>query len=573
MTARAKGSSISSSFALYLAALAPALAAIWLSPAFSTQDGPAHLYNAQIIVESFDSSSPFRSFYEVKWQPLPNWAGPFTLSCLVAVFPPGIADRIMTTVTLVAFGASVLWLRRRVGGAGSTHAAALLSALMAMNAAWLLGFTSFLLGSCFFSITLGVWWKNRNRLNARDLGGLAALLVLGYFCHLVSLGLTVIGLLTLAWVAPLDDESAIPSRDRARRVARTAISLAPLVPLGLYYRALAARSGPLRPLWHTLENPWSPAEWFDRLNWVDPITLAIKARLPLTSEVSRWYYVFAPIIWTALALLAWWYARAFPLADRHSDRSGQSQSHDSQTNEAEANVVRPLEQRGWLTLALLLALAGYFGPDSLGATHGDYLPQRVVLMGFVAFAAVFSLPLDRWSGRISLAALIAAVVLQSLVVIDYASFCDRTAGQFIRARDIVGRNRRIATLLTTMRDQFRSNALLHADNLLGIGTHNIVWNNYETLHYYFPVQFRAEVSRPIPSALESISIRDDPAEAESRLEDWMKLVKSHAESIDEIVIWKRDPRLEAVIDDRFELFAERGDLRVFRKRPPRVPGP
>jgi len=47
-----------------------------------------------------------------------------------------------------------------------------------------------------------------------------------------------------------------------------------------------------------------------------------------------------------------------------------------------------------------------------------------------------------------------------------------------------------------MNTRFRSNPLLHADNLLGIGTGNIIWNNYETRYYYFPVQFRPEVARP-----------------------------------------------------------------------------
>ena len=40
---------------ILLLALSPALAAIWLTPSFMTQDGPAHLYNAQILNASFDA--------------------------------------------------------------------------------------------------------------------------------------------------------------------------------------------------------------------------------------------------------------------------------------------------------------------------------------------------------------------------------------------------------------------------------------------------------------------------------------------------------------------------------------
>ena len=78
-----------------------------------------------------------------------------------------------------------------------------LSALLAMNFAWLLGFTSFLLGSCLFPITLGIWWEGRYRLSSSRIASLAVLLCLGYFCHLVSLGLTVVGLAVLSVAGPV----------------------------------------------------------------------------------------------------------------------------------------------------------------------------------------------------------------------------------------------------------------------------------------------------------------------------------------------------------------------------------
>jgi hypothetical protein len=40
----------------------------------------------------------------------------------------------------------------------------------------------------------------------------------------------------------------------------------------------------------------------------------------------------------------------------------------------------------------------------------------------------------------------------------------------------------------------------------GLGTGNIIWNNYETRHYYFPVQFRAGLDRPDSGDLERQSV-------------------------------------------------------------------
>lgn len=100
-------------------AMTPALAAIWTVPWFVTQDGPAHVYNAQILARSFDPGSPFRDVYTIRWQPIPNWIGHLALAGLVAVVPPWVADRILISLTLAGFAGAVFWLRGRVAGAAS----------------------------------------------------------------------------------------------------------------------------------------------------------------------------------------------------------------------------------------------------------------------------------------------------------------------------------------------------------------------------------------------------------------------------------------------------------------------
>src|SRR5262249_13175301 len=156
-----------------------------------------------------------------------------------------------------------------------------------------------------------------------------------------------------------------------------------------------------------------------------------------------------------------------------------------------------------------------------------------------------------------------ALALQSVIVWDYALYSDRTAGQIIRARPSVGRLQRIATLLVTTRSRFRTNPLLHAENWLGVDTGNIVWNNYETVHYYFPVHFRAGIDRPGPADLERISIREGPKEAASRKSDWEQVLERHARSIDVLLVWKRDEELDAITARYFDVQDCRGELRIF----------
>ena len=148
---------------LLVVVMAPALAAVWTVPWFVTQDGPAHVYNAQVLAWSFDPGSPFRDVYTIRWQPIPNWIGHLALAALVASVPSWVADRILISMTFVAFAGVIFWLRRtRRRVRQHRTGAALLAVLLAMNITWLFGFYGFLLGACLFPITLGYWWPHRD---------------------------------------------------------------------------------------------------------------------------------------------------------------------------------------------------------------------------------------------------------------------------------------------------------------------------------------------------------------------------------------------------------------------------
>ncbi len=116
-----------------------------------------------------------------------------------------------------------------------------------------------------------------------------------------------------------------------------------------------------------------------------------------------------------------------------------------------------------------------------------------------------------------------------------------------------------------------SNPLLHVDNWLGVGTDNIIWGDYETRHYYFPVQFRPGLDRPSADDLERIISRDDPREAAGRAHDWERLLARHAGAIDVLVTYKDDPLLDAVTQRFFGVVESRGDVRILRRDRAREP--
>ena len=287
-----------------------------------------------------------------------------------------------------------------------------------MNMAWIYGFASFMLGACLFPITLGLWWPARHRLSASRLVALA--LVADARLLLPS------GesrphprrfVFSLRRRARCETRAITPARTRFARILRTCATFIPIVLLGLYYLSIATTARPMRPQWENLGDPTSPRAWLSRLGWVDPISLAIRDGIPGTDRSGPAFFLFAPVVWLAVAM-------AF------SGATG--------TISTRFSVLKNDGRWCWLLLAFLLVVGGVAGPDSLGEAHGNYLPQRVVLLGLAALVPIFDIdPARRW-GRGCVTALVAAVVLQSAIVWDYAIYSDRTAGQMIRVRDAVG---------------------------------------------------------------------------------------------------------------------------------------
>ncbi|WZO98745.1 hypothetical protein EP7_000333 [Isosphaeraceae bacterium EP7] len=518
--------------AAVLLAMLPALAAPLLVPGFVTQDGSAHLYNAEILTRTLRGDPEFSPYYEVRKEPLPNWSGHLLTMAMLAAFSPTWADRLLIVAMALGPALAFARLRASVAGDGSPWMVAAVSAMLALNITWLWGFNSFLLGVCLFPLTLAFWWSRRDRMGPGAALALASLLILGYFCHLISLGLTGLGLVTLCL--------ATPGLDR-RRLTWTIAGLAPMVPLALFYRSMTRRAAsPFMPDWQYLSTPFSPRAWLAQVGWVDPISLASRVTLPFVPGTSRFYGLLTPVVpfGLAVAILA-----ASTLWRRRSLR------------------VSP-----WAVLGGFLCLAGFVGPDSFGEAHGQYLPQRVMLLGLVALLPWLDLAVDSPARRLAAALLALALVVQTATIWDYAGRSARTAGVFQSSavREAVGKGRRVGTLLTDIKSPFRGNPVLHADNWLGLGTGNILWSNYETRHYYFPVQFRANLVRPPAYDFEAVALLgDDPA---ARARRWLELIDRYAPVIDVLLVWGDDPALDEINARWYEPVYREGPLRVLRRR-------
>lgn len=527
---------------LLIGVLGPALAAVWLVPWFVTQDGPAHLYNAGLLLDAMlGRLGPAQAaVYEASWRPVPNWGGHALLMGLLAVFPPWVADRLMTSLTLLAVPLAALWARSQVWGRRGQRTAALGFAVMGLGLPWLLGFGAFLIGLAIGVVTLGLAWRWRGRMDGARASALGALLVSGYLGHLVALAMTAFGVAAIALLA------GGTGVERRRRGTWMGAALAVLGPLFLLYRSMAGDTGEFAPIWEHLTSWVAPSAWMRQVGWADPITIG-RRTLPPIFEVgpSIGWAVVAPVVWfgVGLGVLAVSclrsYAGAYP-----------------------TGVVPG--GRAWLWMAAFGLLGALLGPDSFGEAHGHYLPQRLALFGLTT--GLIGLDLEGRRGTWAGGAWVVALALQSATVWGYALASSERVGAVMAAGPSLGRDQRIGALMTGIGGRYRSNPLLHADCALGVGTGHVVWGNYETRYYYFPIHIRAGLDAPPAAEFEEVAIRDAAGEAGERAERWERLLRGHAGSMDVLVCHGREPALDEVTARWFgrEPSFESGALRVFR---------
>jgi hypothetical protein len=296
----------------------------------------------------------------------------------------------------------------------------------------------------------------------------------------------------------------------------------------LLYKSLATEGGAFDPTWEQSGPFWSPVTWVKRLSWVDPIALGRRDFVPLWPDAGgRWCLILSPSLWLGLGmavLLGTTLTRWRHDVPPHTEHG----------------------RRAWAALAVLLLLGGMVGPDGFGEDHGYFLSQRVVLIGLACLVPALHLDLRSTGVRLGTGPIAVALLLQSAFVWDYAHEADRRVRPIMYTAPAVGPGERVGTLLIEIRGRYRSNPLLHADCLLGLGSGNIIWSNYETRHYYFPVQVRSDIDAPPSILFEQVAILDDPADLDQRAQLWRDLLARYETAIDAVFVWGSDPTLDAI---------------------------
>lgn len=425
---------------LFLVVALLLLVPIWAVDYIPTIDGPCHVYNAWILRQYHNTEEYplFQQYYEIDWQPIPNWFSHATLALLMFPFGPRTAEKVLLTGQVLlfvfavrSFAGSIDPRRRWLG---------LLALPLFYNQLQLLGFYNFGFSLSFCLLAVGTWWRNRESPGPGLALELNLLLLLCWFSHIVSfcLALASIGIL---WLATL----------RGRRWQRHLLHplmLAPQVLLPLWF-VQRQGDGPI-------PSTWSPELHRDYLMRLEV--------LHLFGREQQWIGMILAAAFGALLLLTL------------------------------AGKLKMGEEDGFLLLSLLAILLYVLSPE--GMSGGGLIKNRLSLYPYLLLLPWLAPRIGRMGRAAVAAALVLLTAFQVGMMVHWYRLAQPEVRGFLAATAPIAPDSRVLPILFT-RD-IASPAFGALGHLIGYAAAEkglIDWDNYEAWAGYFPVRFRPAMGK------------------------------------------------------------------------------
>jgi hypothetical protein len=188
----------------------------WAFGSFPSQDGPAHVYNARLLLLLLQGRLPeAQPFYTLHLSPFPNWTSHAVLAALCTFLSPGLAERLLLTAYALALP---LAFRYALGGIRRDASPLAWLVLPFVYNKWLHeGFYNRSLALVPLLLALGYYLRRRGRLSLRESCVLGAAALGSYFTSATSLVALALTLGPLAVAFAREDDPAILARPwRAR---------------------------------------------------------------------------------------------------------------------------------------------------------------------------------------------------------------------------------------------------------------------------------------------------------------------------------------------------------------------
>jgi hypothetical protein len=481
---------------------------IWVFRYFPSQDGPCHIYNSFILRHYNDPEYVFNQFYDVRKAPIPNWASHASMTLLMYLVPPLIAEKLLLTGYIVLMAVSMRYLVNAVEG--DRTPLVFLGLPFIYNYLFLMGFYNFSLGVALFMLSMGYWWKRFSAFNVKHAVVLGSLLVVAYFCHPVPLVLAVLSIVLVA---------ALSLPHRFSRWKQALMSLLCTLPsLGLLFYYIQTRGTEQSPGSWTLARLW---EYFIR-------------------NESLAYHSESQIIFGWLVTGAFAFLFFYALVRDHLFTKGW-------------RFELRLRRRDFLLLLCIAFFVIYLrAPD--GMSGGGFIKTRMALFPFLIV-----IPWLSWNmPGIAKGVVGGALALLSVAYIAHVSYYHKIMNDdikvYISGYDAVERNKVILPLgFDYIGKSWRIGIFVHTPGYYGYETGCINLINYEASTNYFPTVFKPDFHRP---PLEMVHVKQTEID-----------FAEYKDDIDYVLTWALEPGsdVETRILEHYSLIKHNGNLKIFRR--------
>lgn len=153
---------------------------------FVTGDGPAHMYNSQLLVDLISSSNhDLSQYYHLNTIPVPNWTGHFILGLLGIIFQAAWTEKIFLFLYFIGLVFSFRYFVRAFNPTAGIIS--LLALPFGMSVFLYSGFYNFSIAFIFMFFALGYFLRFNKKIAFKNWFILAVFLLLVYFSHLAVL--------------------------------------------------------------------------------------------------------------------------------------------------------------------------------------------------------------------------------------------------------------------------------------------------------------------------------------------------------------------------------------------------
>jgi hypothetical protein len=442
------------------------LVPIWAFPYFPSQDGPAHLNNANVLREYYyPDRTVFREYYYLNQNPDPNWLGHLILAGLMYIVPILVAEKLLLSGYIVLLPISARYALRALGPNGAS--VAFLAFPFTYNYLFHMGFYNFSYSLPAFFFLVGYWLRHREGFTWRQVVGLALLSLVLFFSHLVSVVTAYLLIVLMAlWLTACDvatPSGQRPSRFRGllrgvwMRLVVPALAFAPTIALTWWF---LQRKGMERSATPPFEN-----------------LLGRLARLESLISYNEWEGWFSTQV-VGLFLVVMVYVLV--------------------------SKVRRREWRRWDGLLLVVAAFVYVyftAPD--GMSGGGFISHRMNLYPFLGLMLWFAVQSYEPLAMRAVQAFASAIAVALLVMhtLKYAELNDYLR-EYLSGSHLIETNTTVLPLCFSHQGHApdgrvlssRIGLFLHAPGHIGAQRRVVELDNYEGNTGYFPVQFRPAVN-------------------------------------------------------------------------------